>query len=86
MEIANGDPLSGKRLEDLKQLILYNLACINYAEIMAYLDRGPDDASQYDDQSLVETVNRIEREKQEDDLKEARAKEELYIQEREVQY
>ena len=34
------DPLSGKRLEAMKQLILHNLACINYAEILAYLERG----------------------------------------------
>ena len=37
---TNGDPLSGMRSEDLKHLILYNLACVNYAEITVYLDRG----------------------------------------------
>ena len=52
----NGDPLSGKRLELMKSFITHNLAIINYAEIMTYLERGDsvENASQYDDQSLSE--------------------------------
>ena len=55
-ENKNGDPLAGKRLESMKSAITHNLACINYAEIMTYLDRGDsvEDASQFDDQSLSE--------------------------------
>lgn len=74
-------------MEDLKHCILYNLACVNYTEITAYLDRlstAKTEASMHDEQSLVEQVRRVEREKQAEEKDEAKAREELYIQEREV--
>ena len=57
--------LAGSRYEDLKQLILYNLACVNYAEITAYQERlttAKTDGDLHQDQSLVEQVRRIDKE------------------------
>jgi len=73
----------------LKQLILYNLACINYVEISTYIERlseGRSEAEMHDEVSLVEQVRRIEEEKTKSEEDEAKAKEELYIQERELKY
>ena len=75
-----GDSLGEPKAENkaLKQLLLHNLACINYVELQAFLERGDDD-SQVKDQSLLEQLNRIEEEKKENEAHEAKLKEEVYI-------
>ena len=49
--------------ELLKSMIAHNLACVNYAELLAYQERGGADFLA--ETSLVEQVNRTEREQQE---------------------
>lgn len=39
-------------MESLKQLITYNLACVNYAELLTYQER--DGAAYLEEQSLAE--------------------------------
>ena len=61
--------MAGKRLEDLKMLVAHNLACVNYAEMQAYMERveegGLNDEHMHD-QGTLESLNKHEREQAEE--------------------